>query len=41
MSDRKVHTGNFLPEVEVKYYNVLTDGQNFFDQSMKNDKITW
>ena len=26
--------------VEIKNYNVTIDGKNFFDQSIKNDKIT-
>ena len=31
----------YLPTVEIKYYNVLTNGENFFDQPIKNDKITY
>ena len=30
----------YLPNVEIKDYNVMIDGKNFFDQSIKNDKIT-
>ena len=30
-----------LPEVETKYYNVKIDGKFFFDQPVKNDKITY
>ena len=30
-----------LTNVEVKDYNVMIDGKNFFDQSIKNDKITF
>ena len=30
----------YLPNVEIKNYNVTIDGKNFFDQSIKNDKIT-
>ena len=26
----------FLPTVEIKDYNVMIDGQNFFDQPVKN-----
>ena len=29
------HTGYFLPKVEIKYYNVMINGQNFFDQLVK------
>ena len=38
---RKVQRGYFLPKVEIKNYNVLIDGKNFFDQPIKHDKITW
>ena len=34
------HTGYFLPIVEIKYYQVMIDKQNFFDQSVKNDLTT-
>ena len=27
----------FFPTVEIKDYNVMIDGQNFFDQTVKND----
>ena len=35
--DRKVHIGYYLPEVEIKDYNVMIDGKNFLDQPVKND----
>ena len=28
---------NFPPTVEIKDYNVVIDGRNFFDQPVKND----
>ena len=31
------HKGYFLPEVQIKDYNAMIDGQNFFDQPVKND----
>ena len=31
----------YLPNVEVKDYSVMIDGKNFFDQSVKNDKVTY
>ena len=37
-------TGNiiyYLPNVEVKDYNVMIDGKNVFDQPVKNSKITY
>ena len=30
--DRKVHTKCYLPTAEVKDFDILIDGQNFFDQ---------
>ena len=30
------HTRYFLPKVEMKDYNALIDGKNFFDQPVKN-----
>ena len=33
--DREVHTGFFLPKVEIKDYNVVINGRNFFDQHIK------
>ena len=35
--DRKEHTRYFLPKVEIKDYNIMTDRQNVFDQPVKND----
>ena len=31
----------YLPNVDIKDYNVMIDGKTFFDQSVKNDKITY
>ena len=28
----------FIPNVEIKYYNVMIYGKNFFDQLIRNDK---
>ena len=39
--DRKVHTGYYLPKVEIKNYNVMIDGKNFFDQPVKSDMRTY
>ena len=38
--DGQVHTGYYLPKVEIKYYNVMIDGENFFYQSVKSDMRT-
>lgn len=27
---RTGHSGHFLPEIEIEYYNVMIDGENFF-----------
>ena len=31
----------YLPNVEIKDYNVMIDGKNVFDQSIKNNKVTY
>ena len=31
----------YLPNVEIKGYNVMIDGKYFFDQPVKNNKITY
>ena len=33
--------GYYFPNVEVKYYNVMIDGKNFFNQPIKSNKITY
>ena len=33
--------GYYLPNVEIKNYNVMVNGENFFDQSIKNNKVTY
>ena len=30
-----------IPNVEIKDYNIMIDGKNFFDQPIKNNKVTW
>ena len=39
--DRKVHTGYYLPQVETKYYNLMTDGKGFFNQPVESDMRTY
>ena len=36
--ERNSHTKDFFPGVNITNYNVLTDGRNFYDQSI-NDQI--
>ena len=31
----------YIPNVERKDYNVIIDEKNFFDQPVKNDKVTY
>ena len=38
---RESHKQYYLPTVEIKDYNVMIDGRNFFDQPIKNDFKTW
>ena len=35
--DRKAYTGYYLPKVEIKNYNVMTDEKIFFDYPVKSD----
>ena len=37
---RRSYERYYLPLVEIKHYNVVIDGQNFFDQPGKNHLIT-
>ena len=38
---QKGHKQYYLPTVEIKDYNVMIDGRNFFDQPIKNDLKTY
>ena len=35
-NDRTLHTEYYLPTVEIKDYNVMIDGKNYFDQPVKS-----
>ena len=40
-TQRKVHSANYLQNVEIKNYNVMINGENFFDQPIKDNKVTY
>ena len=40
-AQRIVHTGYYLPNVEIKVCNVMINGENFFDQPIKNNKAIY
>ena len=40
-TQRKSHSDYYLPNVEIKNYNVMINGENFFDQPIKNNKVTY
>ena len=40
-AQRIVHTGYYLPNVEIKDNNVMINGENLFDQPVKNKKATY
>ena len=40
-AQRTSHSGCYLPNVELKDYNVMINGENVFDQPVKNNKITY
>ena len=33
--------GCYLPNAEIKDYNIMINGENFFDQPIKNDKVAY
>ena len=39
--DRESYKKYFRPTVEIKDYNVVTDGKNFFDPPVKTNLITY
>ena len=40
-TNREVHTGYYIPKVEINDYSVVIDGRNIFDQSIKNGLKTY
>ena len=40
-SNRTAHDSYYLPTVEIKDYNIMINGENFFDQPIKNNKVTY
>ena len=41
ITDRVVHTEYYLPKIKIKDCNVMIDGQNFFNQPVKNTLRTY
>ena len=40
--DQRIKTnGYYLPNVEIKNYNIMINGENFFHQPIKNNKVTY
>ena len=39
--DRTDHENSYLPTVEIKDYNIMINGENFFYQPIKNKKTTY
>ena len=40
-TDRTSHSTYYLPNVEIKDYNIMINGENFFDQPIKHNKVTY
>ena len=40
-TQRTSHSGYYLPNVEIKNYNIVINGENFFDEPIKNNKVTY
>ena len=39
--NRTSYNRYYLPAVEIKDYNIMINGENFFDQPIKNNKVTY
>ena len=40
-NDRTSSNEYYLPNVEIKYYNIMINGENFFDQPIRNNKVIY
>ena len=40
-AQRITHNAYYLSNVEIKDYNIMINGENFFDQPIKNNKVTY
>ena len=40
-NNRTAHDSYYLPTVEIKDYNIMINGENFFDQPIKSNKVTY
>ena len=40
-NNRTAHNSYYLPTVEIKGCNIMINGENFFDQPIKNNKVTY
>ena len=40
-AQRTSHETYYLPNVEIKEYSIMINGENFFDQPIKNNKVTY
>ena len=40
-TQRTSHSGYYLPNVEIKDYIIIINGENIFDQPIKNNKVTY
>ena len=41
VTQRTSHPGYYLPNVEIKDYNIMINGKIFFDQPINNNKVTY
>ena len=40
-TQRKSHSGYYLPKVEIKNHNIMNNRENFFDKPITNNKVTY
>ena len=39
IAQRTLHSGCYLPNVDIKDYNIMINGENFLDQPIKDNKV--
>ena len=40
-TQRTSHKGPYIPNIQLKGYNILINGENFFDQPVKDNKVKY
>ena len=40
-TQRTSHTGPYIPNIQLTGYNIMINGENFFDQPVKDNKVKY